>query len=67
MIWLVAHRRLPARAPSYWLLVVGWILTALAVSLGSNFWFDVLGKALQLRGSGPKVDVSSGEVEGKKT
>ncbi|HKY41193.1 MAG TPA: hypothetical protein VJN18_34905 [Polyangiaceae bacterium] len=46
---------------------MGWILTALAVSLGSNFWFDVLGKALQLRGSGPKVDVSSGEVEGKKT
>jgi hypothetical protein len=47
------------------LLVIGWIITALAVSLGSNFWFDVLGKALQLRGSGPKVSVSTGEVEKK--
>ncbi|HET7542958.1 MAG TPA: hypothetical protein VFK05_23960 [Polyangiaceae bacterium] len=48
------------------LLFVGWLITALAVSLGSNFWFDVLGKALQLRGSGPKVSVSTGEVETKK-
>jgi hypothetical protein len=50
----------------YALLLAGWLITALAVSLGSNFWFDVLGKALQLRGSGPKVSVATGEVETKK-
>jgi hypothetical protein len=56
-----------ASPSDYSLLIAGWILTALAVSLGSNFWFDMLGKVLQLRGSGPKVDVSTGEVESKKS
>ncbi|HYQ40537.1 MAG TPA: hypothetical protein VER11_01170 [Polyangiaceae bacterium] len=47
------------------LLVIGWLITALACCLGANFWFDVLGKALQLRGSGPKISPSSGELEKK--
>ncbi len=38
------------------LLVVGWLITALAVSLGAAFWFDMLGKVLQLRGTGPRLD-----------
>jgi hypothetical protein len=53
-------------APSwrdYGLLAVGWLITALAVSLGAAFWFDVLSKALQLRGSGPRVSETSGKVE----
>jgi len=33
---------------------LGWILTALAASLGAPFWFDLLGKLINLRGSGPK-------------
>jgi hypothetical protein len=45
------------------LLLIGWIVTALAVSLGSNFWFDVLNKALQLRGGGPRVSAATGRVE----
>jgi hypothetical protein len=47
------------------LVAIGWLVTALAVSLGANFWFDILGKALQIRGSGPKVSVATGEVEKK--
>jgi len=47
------------------LLIAGWLITALACCLGSNFWFDMLGKALQLRGSGPKISPSSGELEKK--
>lgn len=47
------------------LLIAGWAITALACCLGANFWFDVLGKALQLRGSGPKISPSSGELEKK--
>jgi len=45
---------------------VGWLVTGLAVSLGSGFWFDLLGKALPLRSTGPKVSATSGRVETKR-
>jgi hypothetical protein len=45
------------------LLLLGWALTTMAVSLGANFWFDTLSRALQLRGSGPRVSEASGKVE----
>ena len=41
---------------------VGWLITTLAVSLGAGFWFDVLSKALQIRGSGLKVSAATGVV-----
>jgi hypothetical protein len=44
------------------LLAAGWLITGLAVSLGAAFWFDVLSRALQLRGSGPKVSASTGVI-----
>lgn len=34
--------------------VLGWLATALAVSLGAPFWFDLLGRLLNLRAAGPK-------------
>jgi hypothetical protein len=34
--------------------VAGWLLTALAVSLGAPFWFDMLNKLVALRGAGAK-------------
>lgn len=34
--------------------VVGWLLTALALSLGAPFWFDALGKLARLRTTGKK-------------
>jgi hypothetical protein len=37
------------------LMIVGWIVTGLATSLGAPFWFDLLNKALQMRGSGGRV------------
>jgi hypothetical protein len=43
----------------------GWSITTLAVSLGAAFWFDVLSKALQLRGSGVRVSETTGKVEAK--
>jgi hypothetical protein len=41
-------------APLVWLLVslIGWTITALAVSLGAPFWFDTLNRFMQLRSSG---------------
>ena len=34
--------------------IIGWIITALAVSLGAPFWFDVLNKLNSLRSTGVK-------------
>lgn len=45
----------------------GWLLTALALSLGAGFWFDVLSKVLQLRGTGPKVSAATGETNAAAT
>lgn len=33
---------------------LGWLFTALAVSMGAQFWFDMLGKVVALRSSGRK-------------
>lgn len=35
--------------------VVGWLITALAISLGAPFWFDILNKIMKLRGTGNKI------------
>ena len=38
--------------------LIGWIITAIALSLGASFWFDLLNKLMKLRGSvaTPKSD-----------
>jgi hypothetical protein len=36
---------------NFWLIfeaILGWLLTAIAVSLGAPFWFDILNKTLKL-------------------
>lgn len=35
----------------YWHSIFGWIITALAISLGAPFWFDLLNKLMKLRSS----------------
>jgi hypothetical protein len=49
----------------WWASILGWILTAFAVSMGAAFWFDLLNKAVKLRATGPppatpKADTSDG-------
>ncbi len=34
--------------------VLGWLITALAVTLGAPFWFELLSRLVNVRGSGPK-------------
>ena len=34
--------------------LVGWLITTAAISLGAPFWFDLLGKVANLRGSGAR-------------
>lgn len=41
--------------------VFGWILTAIALSLGAPFWFDLLNKLMKLRSS-----ITEGKDSGKK-
>lgn len=38
-----------------WLVFAGWLITALALSLGAPFWFDLLNKVVQIRTTGPQV------------
>jgi hypothetical protein len=45
----------------YALMVLGLAMTAFAVSLGSGFWFDVLSRVLQLRGTGVRISSSEGD------
>lgn len=40
--------------------LIGWLVTAIAVTLGAPFWFDLLGKLVKLRGSGPKAAAEGG-------
>jgi hypothetical protein len=35
---------------------IGWLLMAIAVSLGAPFWFDLLNKLVNLRLAGVKPD-----------
>lgn len=39
--------------------VIGWLITALAISFGAQFWFDALGRFVRLRSGG--VQPKSGE------
>jgi len=39
---------------------LGWLITALAISLGAPFWYDLLSKIISLKGSGNKSSSSDG-------
>ena len=36
--------------------ILGWIITAFAITLGAPFWFDLLKKIIRIRGSGVKPE-----------
>jgi hypothetical protein len=46
--------------------VIGWILTAIAVSLGAPFWFDILNRFMNIRSSGRSPDEAAKKPEKKK-
>ena len=39
-----------------WTHAIGWILTALAVSIGAPFWFDLLNRFMNIRNAGRAPD-----------
>jgi hypothetical protein len=38
----------------FWNSILGCLVTAIAISLGAPFWFDLLGKLVKIRGTGNK-------------
>lgn len=44
-----------------WLVFAGWLITALALSLGAPFWFDLLNKVVQIRTTGPQIQSAQAE------
>ena len=49
----------------WWLKVLGWLLTAWAISMDAPFWFDLLNRFVQLRTTGPRVPTSADADKGK--
>lgn len=48
----VADTTKPGKETSkWWWVLVGWLITALAISFGAPFWFDMLNKLMKLRTS----------------
>jgi len=45
--------------------IVGWLITALAITLGAPFWFDLLDKFMSLRTSGTKPPAATDAVENR--
>jgi hypothetical protein len=41
------------------LMPIGWVLTALMVSFGAPFWFDLLSKLINRRATGPRPDTAN--------
>jgi hypothetical protein len=46
----------PPAGQNPWLAIPGWLITAAALSLGSSFWFDLLGKFMNVRMSGRREE-----------
>ncbi|MCX7176349.1 MAG: hypothetical protein NT159_20985 [Proteobacteria bacterium] len=47
--WGEGRRHTPDTATAAMLSLLGWLITAVAISFGAPFWFDLLGKLLSLR------------------
>ncbi len=51
-------------SPKAWLLrVLGWFITALAISLGAPFWFDVLKKIITIQSTGNVPSGGTGSAQ----
>ena len=51
-------KNLPNSKLGWFNLILGWLVTTAAISLGAPFWFDLLSKVANLRGTGGKTPTS---------
>jgi hypothetical protein len=49
-------RSLPRSGGSWALKVLGWVIATAALAFGAPFWFDLLGRLVNMRATGPKPD-----------
>ncbi|RPH79952.1 MAG: hypothetical protein EHM80_06530 [Nitrospiraceae bacterium] len=49
-------KALPSDVGGWALKIIGLLLTAIAVSLGAPFWFDVLNKLINIRSAGKQPE-----------
>jgi len=56
-------RGLPRHAMLLFALLLGWGVTAIAVSLGAPFWFDLLNQVINLRSTGIKPTMVSSSTQ----
>ncbi|WP_343744993.1 hypothetical protein [Chitinophaga sp.] len=45
-----------------WMVLAGWCITALAISLGAPFWFDLLGRVVKFRNLPPQQSAANNGV-----
>jgi hypothetical protein len=58
--WNTWYPQFSMHEDQHWLtMIIGWLITALAISLGAPFWFDLLSKLMKVRGAGTRIDPSS--------
>lgn len=61
----VARRKVGCYTHPYqqngWLVFAGWLITALALSLGAPFWFDLLNRVVQIRTTGPQITTTAAD------
>lgn len=46
--------------PVFWQSLAGWLITIVAISLGSPFWFDALGRLSRMRSAGNRPEDKAG-------
>ena len=49
-----SDKNVPSGTTAWVTAIIGWLMTAFAVSLGAPFWFDMLQNVINLRNAGPK-------------
>ena len=51
----------------WWQVLFGWVISAIAISMGAPFWFDLLGKVMNVRNTkkSQKTDLIDSVKEGK--
>jgi hypothetical protein len=52
--------RPPVSLQGWWRKMLGLLISMIAIAQGAPFWFDLLGRFVNLRGAGPKPAISEG-------
>lgn len=53
-IFIAFLQKLPTNPLAFFKILLGWLISAIAISMGASFWFDLLGKVVNVRNSGGK-------------